>query len=313
MKILLFDFNNILIDVAKELENRGHTLLQHDGKKKTFNSADVIVVWNETELGLWRQWIIDARKAGKRVVLVQHGRRGTSRIFPPFNETLVSDVVCVWSKNDRQRMMSCGVPFSSIKITGTPIFKHLKSRIPHEGYNVVFSPEHWDVDVVENAIVMSKLRRLKGVNLICKLLEGEHEPHLYDNPVISNRKEEGHLDKCVEVLQTADLVVGISESTFELLAEAMDIPVIIADIWIPKACNGDDRYKEYKREYSHACTRTKDLERLNRLIDFQLKHPEVLRKERAEIAIWDGGIDIENPVDEIIKVILNDTPRPNTN
>lgn len=317
MKILLFDYNNILSDVATELVKRGHTLLPLDGKESTFKKAEVIVVWNETALGFWRDWIVEARKKGKRVVLVQHGRRGTSRIFPPFNEELVSDVVCVWGENDKKRMMSCGVPEDRIRITGTPIFKHIKTRIPHEGKNIVFSPEHWDVDVAENAIIMGELRKLldenkkfsffkkkEPLNLICKLLEGEHNPNDYINPVVSNRKEPGHLEVCVETLQKADLVVAVSESTFELFAELMDIPVVIADIWIPKACNGDPRYKEYHREYSNACHRVKDIKRLNEEILWSLEHPENLRKERAEIGIGDGGMNIADPVDEIIKVIL---------
>lgn len=303
MKILLFDFNNVLSEVAKELEKRGHELLPYDGKKSTFKKTDVIVVWNETETGGWRQWIMDARKMKKRVVLVQHGRRGTSRIFPPFNETLVSDVVCSWGENDRKRMEFCGVPPEKIKVTGTPIFKCLKPRIPHEGKNVVFSPEHWDVDVVENMIVKSQLQKLKGVNVISKLLEGEHNPAEYPNPIVSNRKNPGHLDICAEVLSKADLVVAVSESTFELMAEMLDIPVVIADIWIPKACNGDPKYKEYHREYSNACTRVKDLSKLNETIMHHLKHPELLREERKQIIIGDGGTHIENPLLEIIKVI----------
>lgn len=303
MKILLFDWNNVLHDVAIELTKRGHTLLEHDGKQKTWKSADVIVVWNEVAIGGWRDWIIEARKLGKKVILVQHGRRGTSRIYPPFNETLQSNVVCVWSENDRRRLQECGTPPDRIIVTGTPIFKHLKPRLPHKGFNVVFSPEHWDRDVVENMIVMGQLKKLKGANVTSKLLLGEHNPAEYVNPVVSDRKAPGHLEKCAEVLQSADLVVAISESTFELMAEMLDIPVIIADIWIPKACDGDDRYKEYHREYSDACTRVKDMNKLNDTILYHLKHPEVLRDERKRISIADGGIDIENPVEEIIKVI----------
>lgn len=303
MKILLFDWNSVLTDVAKELHNRGHELLPHDGKKKTFLKADVIVVWNETALGLWRDWIIDARKQGKRVVLVQHGRRGTSRIYPPFNEQLVSDVVCSWGENDRKRLESVGVPKDKIHVTGTPIFKHLKPRVKHEGINVVFSPEHWDIDVVENVIVRGQLAKLRGVKVISKLLADKHNPAEYPNPIVSDRMAENHLDICADVLSTADLVVAVSESTFELCAEILDIPVVIADIWIPKACDGDDRYKEYHREYSDACTRVKDVSKLNEVIMQELKNPNRLSKERAEIAIADGGTDIENPIEEIIKVI----------
>lgn len=303
MKILLFDYNNVLSDVAVELQARGHTLLPLDGKKTTAAKADVIVVWNETALGFWRDWIQEMQKKGKRVVLVQHGRRGTSRIFPPFNESLVSDVVCVWGENDRKRMESCGVAPDRIRVTGTPIFKHLKGRVPHQGKNVVFSPEHWDVDVVENMIVMGQLRKLQGAKVTCKLIEGEHNPAEYLNPISSDRAKPGHLEVCAEVLSTADAVVAISESTFELMAEILGIPVIIADIWIPKACNGDDRYKEYHREYSPACLMVQDMKKLNDTILAAMKEPQFLAASRKEIAILDGGVDIPNPTEKICQVI----------
>ena len=300
MKVLAFDFNNILEDVMKELEARGHTLLTH---REQWKEADVIVVWHETELGEAKSWVQEMREAGKRVVLMQHGRRGTSRIFPPFNEKLESDQLCVWGENDVKRMTSCGVPREKIYVTGTPVLRRVRPRIPHEGINVVYSPEHWAEDVAENIIVASALRKVKGINVITKILSGEHNPAEYDNPVGSSRQHWGHLDVCVEVLQKADVVVCISESTFELLAEVMDIPVIVADIWVPKSMMGDERYKEYQREYSPAATKVKDLKKLGDAIHYAVKHPEHLREERKEIGILDGGMDIESPVDEIIKVI----------
>ncbi len=291
------------MDVAEELVNRGHTLLPIDGKKETAKKADVVVLWNETELGGWRDWIKDLQKMGKRTVLMQHGRRGTSRIFPPFNETLLSDVICAWGENDRKRMESCGVAPERIKVTGTPVVRGVIHRKPHDTINVVFSPEHWDIDVAENFIIASQLRKLKGVNIITKCLTGEHTEGVYDNPVWSDRKEKGHLDICREVLSTADIVVAVSESTFELMAEMNDIPVVVADIWVPKACNGDEKYREYHREYSHACTRVKDIKKLNETIMSELRNPGRLKKERMEIAIGDGGLNIPDPLEEIIRVI----------
>jgi len=306
LNILIFNFNEILTDVIQELGDRGHNILPLDGKESTAKKADVIVLWNETGLGGWKEWIQQYRKMGKKVILIQHGRRGTSRIYPPFNEKLESEVICAWSKNDKKRLMDCGVSEDRIKITGTTIFKHLKDRVPHKGINVVFSPEHWGGgEVQENIIVMNELRKLKGVNVISKLLMNEHYPELYLNPVISHRGTREHLPICAEVLKTADVVVAISESTFELLAESLDIPVVIADIWQPKACDGDDRYKDYYREYSNACTRVKDIKKLNETIMFHVKHPELLREERKQIVINDGGTDIENPLSELIKIIEN--------
>ncbi len=307
MKLLTFDFNNILEDVEKELIRRGHEILPHrtsEGTLARWQEADAIVVWQETELGGWKGWIEKAQAEGIPVILMQHGRRGTSRIFPPFNEKLISDALCVWGDNDVRRMVSCGVPLEKIHVTGTPVLRKVRPRRKHDGINVVFSPEHWDQDVAENLIVAGALRRIPNIKITTKLLKGEHNPREYDNPVVSDRHMPGHLDVCVETLQDADAVVAISESTFELMAEIMNIPVIIADIWQPKALAGDDRYKEYHREYSNACTKVKDLSKLGQEIMYAVNNPKYKEHERAEIGIMDGGMHIENPVDEIIKVII---------
>lgn len=304
MKIIAFNWNNILTDVIEELRKRGHELLPLDGTDKTFKKADVVVSWNETGLGGGREVVERAKKLGKRTVLVQHGRRGTSRIYPPFNETLVSDVACVWSENDKQRLISVGVPPEKIVVTGTSIWKHLKPREAHEGINVVFSPEHWDHDVAENFIVADELRKLKKVNIITKVLANTNMTEMYDNPVVSDRNSPDHLSIVADVLSTADVVVAVCESTFELLAQAMNIPVVIADIWVPKACDGDERYKEYHREYSNACVRA-SFKDLNKEIMKAINHPELLVEERHETATKDGGIDIADPVKNIISVIEN--------
>lgn len=300
-----------MTEIIDELKKRGHTILPLDGKKQTAKKADVIVLWNETESGGWKEWIRENKK-GKKIILFQHGRRGTSKIYPPFNEKLESDIVCVWSENDKKRLIKSGVEESKIRVTGSPIFKYLIPKVKHKGLNVVFSPEHWgNEEVVENFIIKSQLEKLPlDINVITKILENEHHPTLYQNPVSSNRSQSNHLPICADVLSEADLVVSISESTFELMAQAMDIPVVIADIWIPKACEGDETYRDYHREYSDACARIKDIKKLNDGIKFFIQHPEHLRKERKQIAIDDGGINL-NAVENIISVILEKNGRIN--
>lgn len=305
MKILLHNWNNILTDVAQELSRRGHEILEWDGREATFKKAELILLWNETELGGWKDWIRKAKKRNKKVILFQHGRKGTSRIYPPFNEKLESDIVCVWGPKDKERLMSVGVPEDKIRITGTTIFDHLIPRTKHKGFNVVFSPEHWDKEVEENLWVADELRKLKRVglkkiNVFTKGLENECNYNWYQNLILSNRLKPDHLDIVAQVLSQADLVVAISESTFELLAQSLGIPVIIADVWIPKACAGDDRYKEYHREYSDAVEMV-SLKDLNKTIKKHLRHPELLKKQRERVVVGDGGP--RNALQEIIKII----------
>lgn len=300
MRICIYSWNGVLNDLAGELSKEHEVDFKIGGLKGLDASKyDLFIIWNE--VGDWGQFVKDVQKKGKKVILMQHGRRGTSRIYPPFNEKLNADIVCVWGEADKKRLMSCGVEESRIKVTGTPIFKHLKGRKEHNGKNVVFSPEHWDRDVVENTMVAGQLRKVKGVKITTKCLDGEHNLSQYDNPVVSQRNSPEHFNVVAEVLSTADVVVGISESTFELLAESLDIPVVIADIWIPKACGNDERYKEYHREYSEACTRVKDIFKLPGAVEYAIKHPEKLREERKKVVLEDGGPT--NALENMLKVV----------
>jgi len=309
-RIAILRWNCLTHDLEKELEKRGYKVFNSKTiKKDDLSKFDVVVNWNESDstAGLnnqesGRDYVKYCKSLGIKTILLQHGRWGSARIFPPFNEEYISDKVCCWGERDKKRFMEIGTPEEKLVVTGTSIFKHLKPREPHNGINVVFSPEHWDTDIAENQIVAGILHQLKGVKVITKVLIDEHIPGIYDNPVWSDREKEGHLESVADVLKTADLVVGVSESTFELMAEILDIPVVIADIWLPKACKGDDKYKEYTRLFSNACERV-NLDDLNKTIYKRLKHPEYLREERRIAGIEDGGINIEDPISEIIKVI----------
>lgn len=303
MKILLFNWNGIMDDLAHELKKRGHEVEVRGLDIKGWEKYDTLVFWNEIESMGWADVIKKAQKLGKKTVLLQHGRRGTSRIFPPFNEGLKSDVICCWGEGDRERLLSCGVPDEKIKVTGCPLFKKLKPRKQHTGFNVVFSPEHWTGEVPENFIVASELRKLKDVNIITKCLDGTSFKEMYDNVVSSDRNKPKHFEVVAEVLSQADVVVGISESTFEMFAEYLDIPVVAFTKWIPKPAGGDERYRQYKRIYSQGCYQVNDLKKLNKTIKRALRKPKEMAFPREKAVHYDGGVHIEDPVLKVIEVI----------
>lgn len=297
-KIALYGWNCCLDQVVERILKEGkHRLL------KTHEDAELLVLWCESELRGWKKRIDWAHKKKKKVIVYQQGIWGMDWVKPPFNEPIISDVVVVWGEGDRKRLISYGVPAEKIRVTGSQIVPRLIPRVSHEGINVVFALEHWDFgDVVENSIVASELRKLKGVKVITKGLQKENHTEVFENPVETNRFGANHIETVAEVLSTADLVVGISESTFQFLAECLDIPVIIADIWTPKPRGGDERYLQFKGHFSNAVTKVK-LEDLNKEIYKQLKHPEILREERRLAVIENGGTNIKDPVGEFIKVI----------
>jgi hypothetical protein len=300
-KIAIYNWNSCLDEVIDRLKEK-HTIFVNN-VFEDYKDVDVVVMWNEDKRSGWGEKIIEVQKMGKKVVLYQQGVWGIDWVRPPFNEPVISDVVLVWGEGDKRRLISYGTPAEKIVVTGSPIIKHLKPRIEHEGKNVVFALEHWDWgDVVENNIVAAELRKLKDVNIITKGLHRENNTEAFTNPVISMRFSKDHLGIVANVLSRADLVVGLSESTFQFLAQVLDIPVVVADIWMPKERGGDKRYLKFEHNFSNAITKAK-LEDLNKTIYHQLKHPEILREERAKAVIDNGGIDIPDPVGNICKVI----------
>lgn len=264
--------------------------------------CDLVVLWND--VNPFERGIISLAKAlGKKSVVLQHGRKGTSKYYPPFNEKIQADRLLVWGDFDRRSLIGAGQDSSRIRVTGTTILDGLPDRREHEGINIVFCPEHWDTEVEENTKVKKELRKLlykrKDIKITTKIIES-HDPANYDNPVQTNRNSDDHLSVCKELLSTADLVVGISESTFELLAQAMDIPVVLMDEWTPKACNGDERYKTYRRVISNGAKRT-TLKDLNKTIQSQLETPWELRGFRNMVVEWEGGP--RNAIELIVKEI----------
>lgn len=258
------------------------------------DDCDTVLLWNDVNF-LERAVINLARAKGKRTAVLQHGRKGSSKYFPPFNEEITADKLLVWGDFDKRSLVQAGRDSSRIRVVGSPVLHGLPARRPHNGINIVFCPEHWDTEVEENTQVKDELRKLakkhKTVKIVTKLIEG-HDPSRYDNPITSNRSDPDHLLVCAEVLATADLVVGVSESTFELMAQAMNIPVVIMYEWSPKPFGGDDRYKKYRRVISPASKRA-SVKTLQEEILFSLENPDELEAERLAVAIDEGGLGLD--------------------
>ena len=282
MKIFLIDHNQVLGDIKKEFEITNK-----------IEDADAVILWNDV-LPFERSIINLARSLGKKTFVIQHGRWGSSRYFPPFNEKIQVDKLLVWGDFDKRALIEAGQDSKKIEVIGTTIFSRLKPRIKHKGINIVYFPEHWDRPVEENIQVRNELRKLKGVNIITKLIDSpSHDPKHFDNVIYSNRDDDNHIDICASVLSTADIVVGVSESTFGLLAQSLDIPVVIMEEWEPKAFGGDMRYVEgYKRNISPAAKRA-TMKTLLETIKQQLKNPEELKEERKQVCVDEGGINLD--------------------
>ena len=303
-RILIFSWNDLTFDIESELIKRGHYVSSAlRVPRKDINSYDLILHWNENPIADTRNFIKYIKSRGKKVVIYQHGRRAIPRTYEPYNEPLIADKVFVWGKSAKDKLISGGTPEDKIVITGSPVFKKLRPRKEHKGKNLLFIPIHWEKDNIENQIVVSTLRKLKGVNIRTKILNTEHNPEDFDNPIISDRRLGGHWDLIAELLQDIDIVVSMNDSTLSMAAEYLDIPVVVPDIIIEGIHTAD--HMENQRVFSNACKVVK-LDDLNETIYQQLKNPQELSKERQQSCIDDGGADIKDPIklfcDEIEKI-----------
>lgn len=288
MKFFLWEHNSIFRDIRDKI-----TVVDK------IEDCDVVLLWNDlypTE----RTIISLAKSLGKKTAVMQHGRRGSSRYFPPFNEPITADHLLVWGEDDKDALVKAGHPKKKIKVVGSPILNNLpKKTNPTGNKTIVFCPEHWDRPVIENERVRDELRKLEGYNVITKIIE-THNPIDFDNTIQTNRSDKTHLEKCKEILSSCILVVGVSESTFELMAQVMDIPVVIMEEWEPKAFGGDMRYLNYRRVISPASKRATITTLLN-VVKQQIENPDELKKERQRIAKSEGGVGI-NTVKELLKL-----------
>jgi len=223
---------------------------------------------------------------------------------------LLADRVCVWGNEGQDKLLSAGIPIKRIEITGTTIFSHLIERKPHKEINIVFCPEHWDYDIEENLKMMTELSPICKKNnwrLIAKIME-KHESKNYnlaDEIAFSHRDKLGHLEECAEVLSRTDIVVTLSEITFELMAQYLNIPVIACDIVRPRTFNENLKYLDYIRPFSKAVKKIQELKYLEETIKQQLEFPNELQKERLDVCKYEGGIYIKDPLQKMIDVIEN--------
>ena len=291
MKIFLQDHNNILADVA-----------EHVKLVDNITDADKVVIWQDI-VGLGRGIATLAKQQRKPVIVAQHGISSWIDYGPPNRYSFVADKMCVWGPESKEKLVELGISEKKVVVTGSTIFSHLKPKEKHEGVNIVFRPAHWSaLALQENTEVSEVLRGVAkehGFKITTKAVETQ-DPKGWENVVQTHRDRPGHLEACADVLKTADLVVAVAgDGTFEMMAYMLNIPVLIPDVWVPK------QFLEKPTPdiiYSDACGLIpfKDLEDE---ILLTLDDPDEHKEARMKVAREVGGMGIENPLENILKVI----------
>lgn len=125
---------------------------------------------------------------------------------------------------------------------------------------------------------------------------------------VSSPAAPDHIEKTVYALQLADVVVTIEEGTLALLAHAMNIPVIHADIfkYTPYGNDGKD-YSSIEKIKTKACFHTEDINQIPYLIDYCLNENveknENMIKNRIEVVENELGPQYGDPITNILNDI----------
>lgn len=145
--------------------------------------------------------------------------------------------------------------------------------------------------------------------LITKLAQGAHDKPLYQGNILSTHpSNRTHLAETLKLLAYADVVIGMEEGTLQLLAMALDIPVVIVDDFRYHTYAGVD-YRTVEMIRTSGAVHT-DLAHLRETLDDVLAHPERLRAEREEAVereLCPKGI--QDPVAEILDVVTSSSKR----
>jgi len=284
MKICTTNFNQVLNELEAEVEHRGDRV-------ELWQNADTVVLWQDV-MGQAHEVAVGAKGAGKRVLTYEHGLLSINDYIPPLNKPMISDLYLTWGEMTKKWMVEkAHVPAEKIVVTGTTLFSRLGPKLTHEGKRVLFAPRHWDSPLAENYQVSDILKRYDKAFVYSKLVQGEHDPEAFPNPIITYRHNSDHIGNCYEALKDADVVVGIGEGTFASLAIWMDIPYISVDNWGQNNLLGKTYTKEeFNSQLSYA-SRKVPPERLLEAVDEELSHPEALHDLRKQFIdeYLDGG------------------------
>lgn len=195
-----------------------------DDTKSSF--FDVRVVWNDF---LFPQSIKSAKMRGMKTLLYQHGRFCMREYR---DRKPMTDGVLVWGEDAKRDLMMGGYPEHRILVAGHKAFDDItyrKKKERKDNIHICFTAQHWagkPLSQNDTAINTIKDAMLPGDFLTVKTTEKTVGlPH--DISTFKTKTEDPKaFDKIKKFLKDIDVVVTLSESTFELFARVMEIPVI---------------------------------------------------------------------------------------
>ncbi len=302
-----------LAGIAREQLGKPVFVLQHGrGATRDYcppNSfplkADKILVWGETERDrLLRGGIADSRIEVVGCPLFKYlkprakDRQGINILYAPVisskeepENLLVHAELKKWEANNLQKYLYDN--FANLKRSWAT--KNITMREGPDGQQTVWSEEILHT-IPRGALYSNGLVNVK--------LTPVHDMYQYQSPlVVTQQHDSNHLETTADLLSNTDVMVCLEEGTMQLLACALDIPVIFVDIFKYGTYGGCENYDSIEKIDTKAVYTVRDLTKLGKTIDQALGNRAELRKHRISVCEADGGIHLGDTTNNIIRAM----------
>ena len=312
------DVRGELNEVAKIMQRLGKTVIvyQHGrgatrdyGPPNSFPlTADKIMVWGETErLRLLRYGIPDERIVVVGCTLLSALRPRTKRdginilLAPVISMKEEPENVMVYAKLkewESQKLFGFLTDnYAKLKTGWAQQINHMKVYEKPDG-----TPEHRLFRQEYIPTIPRNVTYSRG--LVNTKLTGIHDMHQYMTPlIVTNQAQPNHIETTAELLSNTDAMVCLEEGTMQLLACALDIPVILVDIFKYGTYGGVQDYDRVEKIATEAVYRIADVGALGRTLDHALAHPAERRKHRIATVEAEGAPQLGNASEQIVKVV----------
>lgn len=278
---VIINFNDILTPLYRTFKQAELTDIT-DPKKK----PDCLITWTDYPQDS-KMICLAALQQGVPTFMVQHGRRAMRDYWTHRGEP-TSLAAFVWGEKDREDALTGHWHKDRVFRVGAPWFPYRPKPQEEKGL-VIYDVPHWSIDTIEAIKTWAALKKVKGIRPIAKMIApSEQKQHNYTGEqCITYRNEPGHVEATFDLLKRASCVVTMMESTLELMAMSIGVPVVHVEGFKHKELAGTWQGVEdtLPQKGSIACKR----DEMGEAIARAMKRPKWLLEEAQERLVEDAG------------------------
>lgn len=295
-RAVIVNYNDLLTPLYQTFEQAELTDITNEEKK-----PDCMIIWTDYPPDQ-KMLCLVALQNGVPTFMVQHGRRAMRDYWTNQGEP-TCPVAFVWGTKDKEDAIEGRWHPTRIFRVGAPWFAYRPEKREEERGLVVYDAPHWGIDTKESIRTWAALKKIEGIRPVAKLIVPGHNRNNYPGEqCLTYRAEPGHIEGTFDIIKRASAVVCMMESTLELFAHSLGVPVIHVKGFKHKKLPGTWQGVEdtLPGKGSLAC----DLGNLEETIKLAMTNPPDLAKQARERLEEDAGNpETDTPVQSITTII----------